>query len=282
MQNSSPNSISPALIITLLKFGIPALLVIGGSIAKQMRVRAAAAALRKAQEERDRAAQPRMSNDDQVFGGSVQPEKLSVRPSAAPLAPSAGAGQELTLEQRRERQLEELRRRAARKSGTTQVGTPTAPPPQRISIQLQSGGVGVGQARPVPGAAVRGGAPASKPVIATAPIGLGNETPRAGQRGQQQNDQVSRKRQTAAQVAQAAEAQRQQALSRQAISNQKRPAAGRDFAGTSDSHRLVEDTAAAEVTARRGGRKGFTERLGLRNAVVLSEVLGPPRSMQEM
>jgi hypothetical protein len=73
-----------------------------------------------------------------------------------------------------------------------------------------------------------------------------------------------------------------EALARQAVSNQKRPAVGRDFAGTSESHRLVEDTAAAEVTARRGGRKGFTERLGLRNAIVLSEVLGPPRSMQEM
>jgi hypothetical protein len=81
---------------------------------------------------------------------------------------------------------------------------------------------------------------------------------------------------------QAAEAQRRQAAARQAISNQQRANAGRDYAGSSEAHRLVEDSAAAEVTARQGGRKGFTERRRLRNAIVLSEVLGPPRSMQDM
>lgn len=177
---------------------------------------------------------------------------------------------------RRERQLAELRRRAAARGGQTVVQSPTPvrsstarqlpmptqsqPMPQLVRqpttvpssgqpvrIQLPGGGsvvVGQGQSSPPrPGAR-----PQPKPV--------------PQQRTQKMsNDQAAR-----------------MARDRQTVPTRVQNTPVSDMAGSSETHRLVADTDAAKVTARAERKGPKLGRAGLRQAILMTEIFGKPRS----
>ena len=163
---------------------------------------------------------------------------------------------------RRERQLAELRRRAAARGGQSSQATPQPQvrqptPAQPVRIQLPGGGsVVVGQTQSQPLSAPR-----------TAPRPAPGPAPRPQAKPVQQRPQKLTNEQAA-----------RAARERQAVPTRVQNTQVSDMAGSSDTHRLVADTDAAKVTARAGRKGPKLGRAGLRQAMMMSEIFGKPRS----
>lgn len=243
------------------KFAIPALFVIIASIAKKVNERAAERKNEK-EDRKTRAALEmeaiRTGQDMELVlsGGSTGPRSNQVESSSLPQGDDPKV--------RRERQLAELRRRAAARGQTVvqssapssaapQMRTQPMPQPVRqsapaqpVRIQLPGGGsVVVGQGQPPPRPVAR---PQSKPAPQQRPQKMTNE----------QAARVARER--------------------QAVPTRVQNTQVSDLAGSSDTHRLVADTDAAKVTARAGRKGPKLGRAGLRQAILMSEIFGKPRS----
>ena len=167
---------------------------------------------------------------------------------------------------RRERQLAELRRRAAVRSGqgsgvppltSRQIpipvpsGTQSGGGSRQIRIQLPDGGtVDVGRSQSPP--------PRPAPKPQARPV----QQPQKQQRPQRMtNEQAAR-----------------QANQRQAVPTRVQNTMVSDISEGSETHRLVADTEAARVTARPGRKGPVLGRAGLRQAMIMSEIFGRPRS----
>ena len=239
------------------KIAIPVLFVVIASIAKKMNEKAAERKIDK----NDRKAQAALEMEAIRTGKDIE-QVLSGRP-----AETSHAHADVTAlpdsndpKVRRERQLAELRRRAAARGGQPSQATPQPQPhvrqptpAQPVRIQLPGGGsVVVGQTQSQP-------RPASRPTPGPAP------------RPQAKPVQQRPQKMTNEQAARAAR-------DRQAVPTRVQNTQVSDMAGSSDTHRLVADTDAAKVTARAGRKGPKLGRAGLRQAMMMSEIFGKPRS----
>ncbi len=262
------NSTSTGWLPLLFKVGVPLLIFVILPLVKKLRERAAERSIEK----RERSIQSAAEMEAIRTGRGLE-QVLMGMPAAGTNAP-VEATSPLDSDDpkiRRERQLAELRRRAAARGGQAVVQSPmpvrsstarqlpmptqSQPMPQLVRqpapatpvrIQLPGGGsVVVGQGQPPPRPAAR---PQAKPVPQQRPQKMTNE--------------------------QAARAARE----RQAVPTRVQNTQVSDIAGSSETHRLVADTDAAKVTARAERKGPKLGRAGLRQAILMTEIFGKPRS----
>ncbi len=174
---------------------------------------------------------------------------------------------------RRERQLAELRRRAAARGGQPVVQSPAPPVRSSTARQLPM----PTQSQPMP-QLVRQPAPA-QPVRIQLPgggsvvVGQG-QSPPPRPAARPQPKPVPQQRTQKMTNEQAARVARE----RQAVPTRVQNTQVSDMASSSETHRLVADTDAAKVTARAERKGPKLGRAGLRQAILMTEIFGKPRS----
>ena len=262
------NSNSTGWLQLLFKVGVPLLIFVVIPLLKKLKDKAAERAIEK----RERSVQSAAEFEAIRTGRGIE-QVLMGLPAAGTSVPVevTSLPESNDPKVRRERQLAELRRRAAARGGQTMVQspspvrsptarqmpmpTPSQPMPQlvrqptpapQVRVQLPGGGsVVVGQGQPPPRPAAR---PQSKPAPQQRPQKMTNE-------------QAAR-----------------MARERQAVPTRVQNTQVSDMAGSSETHRLVADTDAAKVTARAARKGPKLGRAGLRQAILISEIFGRPRS----